>query len=152
AREPPPGAALSVYGTCRPHEKKETPVRYLCTIYTPEQTFSGTNTGLEPSFGSPWAEVEVSGKSDREAAARAYVQCVGKERARLMRQKLHAPGHIVAQETNRKAIAASLRKTTRRIGECYEMDNFVDTWLIKVQPVCPASRPCCLSLPVLLRL
>lgn len=128
-------------------------MRYLCTIYTHDQAFGTSTPGTEPSFQSPWAEVEVTGRTHREAAARAYVQCVGKERARLMRQKPHARGHVVAQETNRKAIAASLRKTTRRIGECYEMDNFADTWLIKVQPASPTlSRPCRLSLTHLLRL
>jgi hypothetical protein len=129
-------------------------VRYLCTIYTREYTFGGKTTfGTEPSFESPWARVEVTGQGHREAAARAYVQCVGKQRARLMRRKLGAPSHIVAQETNRKAIAASLRKVTSRIGECFEMDNFVDAWLIKVQPVnAELPRPRRLSLPVLLHL
>ena len=38
------------------------------------------------------------------------------------------------------AIAASLRKTNRRIGECYELDHLVRSWLIKVEPA-PANRP-----------
>ncbi len=89
----------------------------------------------------PLAHVEVSGKSLREAAARAYVKCVGRGRAKQMREKLTASRQVIAQETSCKAIAASLRKTARRFGECYELDNFLVAWSIKVEPVRSNPRP-----------
>jgi hypothetical protein len=112
-------------------------VRYTCTIYGHDYTFGGVKgfTGTDPVFDEPLARVEVSGRSLREAAARAYVECVGRRRAEQMREQQRAPRKVVAQETSRKAIAASLRKTTRRIGECYEMDNLLEGWFIKVEPV-----------------
>jgi hypothetical protein len=132
-------------------------MRYTCTIYTHDYTFGGgRGVGTpEPSFEAPTARVEVTGQSVREAAARAYVQCVGRERARLMRQEQHAPRKVIAQETSCKAIAASLRKTARRIGECYELDNFVVAWFIKVEPTAnlrpnsPRPRRTRLPLPLL---
>jgi hypothetical protein len=116
-------------------------MRYLCTIYSHETTVAGKKGffGTEPSDGPPVARVLVSGSSLREAAASAYVRCVGQERARWLRQSTQAPAQVIAQETNRKAIAASLRKVHRRFGECYEMDNLVDAWSIKVDPV-PTTR------------
>jgi hypothetical protein len=123
-------------------------VRYLCTIYNHAYTVGATHafTGTDPSFDSPLARVVVSGPSLRQAAARAYVKCVGKKRAEQMRKRLEMPRGVIAQETNRRAIAASLRKTARRIGECYELDNFVEAWFIKVEPV-PSPRPSHLRLP-----
>jgi hypothetical protein len=126
-------------------------VRYTCTIYSHDFTFGGVKgfTGTDPVFDEPFARVVVSGRSLREAAARAYVKCVGRQRADQMREQRRAPAKVVAQETSCKAIAASLRKTTRRIGECYEMDNLLQAWSIKVEPVLSnlrssrqPSRPC----------
>ena len=90
-------------------------MRYACTIYTHEYMFGGNRgfTGGDPVFDSPLAHVVVSGDNLREAAARAYVQCVGRLRARRMRQNPSAPRAVIAQETSCKAIAASLRKTAR---------------------------------------
>jgi hypothetical protein len=128
-------------------------VRYTCTIYSHDYTFGGSRAfgGSDPVFDSPLANVEVSGRTLREAAARAYVKCVGRTRARLMRKNAVAPRQVIALETSCKAIAASLRKTLRRIGECYEMDNFLQGWFIKVQPVAnpqPSRRPRKLRLPL----
>jgi hypothetical protein len=118
-------------------------VRYTCTIYSHDYSFGGAKgfTGTDPVFDAPLVQVEVSGRSLREAAARAYVKCIGRARAKQMAEKLSAPQEVIAQEKNCKAIAASLRKTVRRIGECYELDNFVEAWFIKVAPMCsqPAS-------------
>jgi hypothetical protein len=118
-------------------------VLYTCTIYGHDYTFGGVKslTGTEPVFDEPLARVEVSGRSLREAAALAYVECVGRQRAEQMRDLARAPRKVVAQETSSKAIAASLRKTTRRIGECFEMDNLLEGWFIKVEPVLSNPRP-----------
>jgi hypothetical protein len=112
-------------------------VRYTCTIYSHDYTFGGAKgfTGTDPVFDAPTVQVEVSAKSLREAAGRAWVKCIGRARARQMAEKLSAPREVIAQEKNCKAIAASLRKTVRRIGECFELDNFVEAWFIKVAPV-----------------
>lgn len=111
-------------------------MRYLCTIYTHDYTFGGGKGGVttEPDFDNPMAQVVVGGNNGREAAARAYVQAVGRKRARWMRQQSWSSEEVASQETSRRAIAASLRKTNRRIGECFELDHLVRAWLIKVEP------------------
>jgi hypothetical protein len=91
------------------------------------------------------ASVVVSGSSARQAAARAYVKTVGRQRASRLRQGKKTPAAVVAQETSPKAIAAGLRKVHRRFGECFEMDNYHDVWSIQV-----ASVPMNLPLPSLL--
>ena len=115
---------------------------FLCTIYTHDMTTGGDKGGVatEPAFDSPLASVVVDGSSLREAAARAYVRAVGRRRARWMRQQPWSREEVASQETSRRAIAASLRKTNRRIGECYELDHLVFSWLIKVEPA-PANMP-----------
>ena len=118
-------------------------MRFLCTIYTHDFTTTGGDkggVGTEPAFDSPLARLVVGGSSLREAAARAYVRAVGRKRARWMRQQPWSREEVASQETNRRAIAASLRKTNSRIGECYEMDHLVRCWLIKVEPA-PQNRP-----------
>ncbi len=109
-------------------------MRYQCTIFTHSYTFGG-GVGTEPSFDDPMADVVVSGGTMREAAARAYVKCVGRDRARRLAGRV--PHN---QEASLRAIAASLRKVSRRIGEVFELDNAVEAWLIKVEPA-PATSP-----------
>jgi hypothetical protein len=120
----------------KPPERRKT-VRYTCTIYSHDCTFGGAKgfVGTDPTFDAPTVQVEVTATSLRQAAARAYVKCIGRARARQMAEKSLAPREVIAQEKNCKAIAASLRKTVRRIGEGYELDNFVESWFIKVAPV-----------------
>lgn len=112
-------------------------MRFLCTIYTYAGSFTSTKpqAGLpcDPTTDSPVASIVVSGSTLRQAAARAYVRCVGRERARKLQQAGTAPAAVIAQETSCKAIALSLRKVHRRFGECYEMDNLHDVWSIKVE-------------------
>ena len=128
-------------------------MRYLCTIYNHDYTFGGKQgfVGTEPAFDSPVGSVVVSGSSLRQAAARAYIRCVGQKRARQMRKDARAPRNVIAQETSCQAIAASLRKTAGRFGEFYELDNFLNGWLIKVEPV-SSSTPATTALPQRLRL
>ena len=131
---------------------------FLCTIYTHETTTTGGDKGgvaTEPAFGSPLAELVVDGSSLREAAAGAYVRAVGRARARWMRRQPWSREAVASQETSRRAIAASLRKTNRRIGECYELDHLVRSWLIKVEPApinLPNPRRLRLPVSTLLRL
>jgi hypothetical protein len=120
----------------KPPERRKT-VLYTCTIYSHDYTFGGAKgfTGTDPVFAGPTVQVEVSATSMRQAAARAWVKCIGRARAKRLARKPGAPREIAAQEKSCKAIAASLRKTVRRIGECYELDNFVEAWFIKVAAV-----------------
>lgn len=128
-------------------------MRYLCTIYANDGTFTGNKTSHDPAEpGSPVGSVVVTGSSLRQAAARAYVRCVGRKRARWLEQAKQAPAAVVAQETSPKAIAMSLRKVHRRFGECYEMDNYHDVWSIKVQPAPKALRRLRLAPPLLYHL
>jgi hypothetical protein len=115
---------------------------FRCTIFNHDYTF-GTPTGqvaTTPVRVTQVGTVLVKGPAPRQAAAQAYVRCVGRQRARLLRQQRQAPRHIAAQEANLGQIAASLRKTKSRIGECYQFDNLVEAWLIMVEPM--PSVPC----------
>lgn len=132
-------------------------MRYFCTIYTHDQAAVSTQAKGGSSGGSqtatdgggmPLARVLVSGATKREAAARAYVECVGRERARLLMRQQEAR-RVAKQETNARAIAASLRKINRSGDECYLMDNFIEGWYVHVEPVVdlPAPSPRRLRLP-----
>jgi hypothetical protein len=115
-------------------------VRYHCTLFT--QTFSATRetfTGTDPSFDAPVVSVTVRGDSLRTAAARAYVRCVGRDRAKQLSQLPHVRPEVAALEASPKAVAAGLRKMMARIGEVYELDNAREAWFIKVVPV--PSKP-----------
>ena len=114
-------------------------MRYICTIYSHDHTFAGKQgfAGGDADGDASLARVVIAAPSPRDAAARAYVECIGRARARLMREKRQAPRSVAAQETNPRAIAASLRKTGRPQGECYLLDNYVAGWCITVEPVVP---------------
>jgi hypothetical protein len=117
-------------------------VRYFCTVYTADRTLAATQTTAAPDgdpAGAPVGRVLTSGSSKRQAAARAYVECVGRERARLLRERFGA--RLAKQEMNANAIAASLRKTNRSGMECYLLDNYVESWYVCVEPVVDAPRP-----------
>lgn len=121
-------------------------MRFHCTVYTRDYTFGAGEGGTSTPPGALVGTLTVSGATAREAAARAYVKRVGKDRARRMRDELDAPRAVVAQETNVRAIAACLRKMGSRLGNCYQYDNFVEAWFIHVEPVeapspLPAPKP-----------
>jgi hypothetical protein len=103
---------------------------YTCTLFT-------TILGSEPAFDYPLACVTVRGDSLRQAAARAYVRCVGRDR---VRQRSHLRPEISGLEASPRAIAASLRKIFSRIGELYEMTGLNQSWFVKVVPS-PVGRP-----------
>ncbi len=113
-------------------------MRFLCTIYSRDCTFGASNS---TRVGS----VTVRGNTLREAAARAYVACVGKKRAQVMREVMQAPRAQVAEQTNVRAIAVCLRKTAGRGSACYLLDNMLEAWDIHVEPTNAPSRP---SLPL----
>ncbi|MGL4553654.1 MAG: hypothetical protein ACRC33_21030 [Gemmataceae bacterium] len=116
-------------------------MRYHCTLFT--QTFSATRqtfAGTEPSFDAPVVSVTVRGDSLRLAAARAYVRCVGRERAKRLAELPHVRPEVAALDASPRAVAAGLRKTHGRIGEVFELDNANESWFIKVVPMTPRPR------------
>ena len=70
-------------------------MRFLCTIHGHDYTAGGPRAWLnaEPVCVTVLPSVTVSGPNGREAAARAYVRCVGRERARRMSRQ-HAPRRV----------------------------------------------------------
>ncbi|MFO0880319.1 MAG: hypothetical protein U0840_23490 [Gemmataceae bacterium] len=117
-------------------------MRYLCTIYA-HHPLTGHTTGTtssEPTVGKPSGQGIVAGASPRQAAARAYVRFVARDRVEALRRRAFASERILALEANPRAIAPCLRKIASRLGECYQMDHLVDTWSIQVQPL-PAAVP-----------
>jgi hypothetical protein len=129
-------------------------VLYFCTLYKRDYTFGGKQgyTGMEPACGEPQARVTVSAGSLREAAACAYIRCVGRQRVRNLRRQQVAPAKVLALQTNPRAIAASLRKTSGRMGEGYELDHVDRSWFIQVCPLPTSPRRLRLSARRLLRL
>jgi hypothetical protein len=133
-------------------------VRYLCTIFSHNPTFAGSSgfAGNSTDAETPLARLVVAAASPRDAAACAYVECVGRTRARLLRHKEGMPRSVAALEANPRAIAASLRKMKRRQGAGYLLDNLVEGWSILVDAVVPTPasprqpRPIRLPHPLLL--
>lgn len=117
-------------------------MRYRCTIFTHAYTTTGTEafSGTEPSFDEPMGDAVVRADGMRHAAARAWVRLVGRERARVLAGSGESNPDAAAQQANARAIAASLRKTCKRIGEVFELDNLVESWFIKVEPA-PSKPP-----------
>jgi len=109
-------------------------MRYLCTIYNRDFAFGGPKSVLVGT-------ATVRGRNLREAAARAYVYCVGHKRARILREQIKAPRAAVAGETDVQAIAVSLRKTSTRFGNRYLLDNMVEGWDIHDEPATSPSSP-----------
>jgi hypothetical protein len=65
----------------------------------------------------------------REAAARAWVRTVGRERARAMRE-LGAPVAVLEMNSDRGQIASELTNAELWIGECLKLDNGVESWFV----------------------
>src|SRR5262249_50025146 len=71
------------------------------------------------------------------AAARAYVHCVGRHRARVLRQERGARRAAVAGETDVAGIAARLRQTAAAGGPRDETDKPVRPRAIPPPPAAP---------------
>ena len=111
-------------------------MRYRCTLFT--QSFDArrvTVVGSEPCWTEPFVTVTVRGRDARQAAARAYVVGVGKQRVAQLVQQGHPRPEIAALEASPRAVAAGLRRTLARLGEMYVLDNANESWFIKVEPL-----------------
>lgn len=112
---------------------------YLCSLYNYDHTFgefideSDTlrfRHCLVPAVFETW--VEIVAQSARHAAALAYVQGVGRNKARLMKE-MKAPQVFIRSETSPRAVAKLLGRTRIWAGKCLFFDNGIETWYIRVQ-------------------
>jgi hypothetical protein len=115
---------------------EDSTVTFLCTIYSQDSTFGAGDSASGASPATLVGTAAVVAANPRQAAAKGYVRCVGKQRAWLLKEVLHAPKGIVRHETDWKALAPGLMRSQTRFGDCYSFDNLVETWYIKVEPTC----------------
>jgi hypothetical protein len=115
---------------------------FLCTIYNHDYTF-GPAGEPTPAGVTLVGQAAVRAGSARAAAAKGYVRCVGRPRARLLAQLLPAGAVQRRHETDWRAIAPGLMRSSGRMGDCYCFDNLVEAWYIQVVPAAvplPAKR------------
>jgi hypothetical protein len=115
---------------------------FLCTVYNHDYTF-GPGGEPTPAGVTLVGQAAVRARSARAAAAKVYVRCVGRPRAQLLAQFLHAGVGQVRNETDWRAIAPGLMRSSNRLGDCYCLDNLVEAWYIRVVPAAvplPAKR------------
>lgn len=78
------------------------------------------------------ASVTVIARRAREAAARAYVRVLGRQRMAVLVQ-LGAPAFIIRAERSVRRLARGLEKTADWAGPCYRLDNMVQQWHFHVR-------------------
>jgi hypothetical protein len=125
---------------------------YACTLFNWDYTLGEETTEVGRWLLSvlPVATIVVQARNRREAAARAYVRCVGSKRAKFLREALQAPPAVVKHEMSPRAIAPALARMPGGSGHCYCLDNMVEAWLITAEPlssvpVGPPTHPSGLS-------
>jgi hypothetical protein len=115
---------------------------FLCAIYNHDYTF-GPGGEPTPAGVTLVGQAVVRATCARAAAAKSYVRCVGRPRALLLAQFLKAAAVKVRNETDWRAIAPGLMRSSNRLGDCYCLDNLVEAWYIRVVPAgqpLPAKR------------
>jgi hypothetical protein len=115
---------------------------FVCTIYNHDYTF-GKGGEASSACMTLIAQTAIRAGSPRSAAAKVYVRCVGRRRARLLHDVFQAPPSLIQNETNWRAIAPGLMRSSSRLGDCYCFDNLVEAWYIVVTPTTlplPAKR------------
>jgi len=86
---------------------------------------------------SRMSSITLSASDEREAAAKVWIQVVGRAReARL--KELNAPELIIAEQTNVRAIADQLR-TTALCMAMFELYNGAEVWYFRVMPPAEAN-------------
>lgn len=92
-------------------------------VYDNQIVYSATRLG----------SVTVSASDEQEAAAKAWIQIVGRAREEFLKN-LNAPAVIIAHETDLGAIAGELRPTA--IGMAmYELFNGCEVWYFRVDSI-----------------
>jgi hypothetical protein len=116
-------------------------VTFFCTIWNRDCTVGEGMSGGQPGMADATlvGTTRVRAGSPRAAAAKGYVRCVGRGRARLLKDVLEAPPALIQQETDWRAIAPGLMRSSGRPGDCYCFDNLVETWYITVEPTASPS-------------
>jgi hypothetical protein len=116
-------------------------VTFFCTIWNRDGTFGEGMVGRQPGKADVTlvGTARVRAGSRRAAAAKGYVRCVGRGRARLLKDVLEAPPALIQQEIDWRAIAPGLMRSSGRLGDCYCFDNLVETWYITVEPTASPS-------------
>ncbi len=113
---------------------------FFCAIWNHDYTLGDKTGGTQPGVADVTlvGTARVRAGSPRAAAAKGYVRCVGRGRARLLKDFLQASPTLIQQETDWRAIAPGLMRSSNRLGDCYCFDNLVEAWYITVEP---ASSP-----------
>jgi hypothetical protein len=124
-------------------------MKYRCAIYNYDYTFPTVDSAsVPPALPENWLHsphvpaalvgmVTVQASTPKQAAARAYVRRVGKRRARFLQGTVQAPKALIERESSPRAIARDLVQTTNWIGSCWRLDNLMEAWFIRVEPVNP---------------
>jgi hypothetical protein len=122
---------------------------FFCAIWNHDYTFGEGTGGTQPALADVTlvGTARVRAGSARAAAAKGYVRCVGRGRARLLKDVLKAPPALVQQETDWRAIAPGLMRSSNRLGDCYCFDNLVEAWYITVEPTSSPTPSHRLPLP-----
>jgi hypothetical protein len=113
---------------------EDSTVTFLCTIYSQDSTFGSAEADASAGPATLVGTTAILAANPRQAAAKGYVRCVGRQRAWLLKEVLHAPKGIVRHELDWRALAPGLMRSETRFGDCYSFDNLVETWFIKVEP------------------
>jgi hypothetical protein len=105
---------------------------FFCAVYSQDLTLGGKEP--TPAGVTLVGQTAVRAAGPRQAAAKGYVRCVGRRRARLLKDVFQAPQTCVENETNWRAIAPGLMRSSNRLGDCYCFDNVLEAWYILVSP------------------
>ncbi len=109
----------------------------VCTLDVPEAKLDPSASSCSQSSFEGRAVVRAA--DPRSAAAKLYVRCVGRPRARLL-TAVKAGALQVRGETEWREIAPALMRTGSRLDHCYCLDNATESWLIAVVPA-PVPLP-----------
>ena len=77
--------------------------------------------------------VSVKASADREAAAKAWIKCVGQERGRRLQEE-NGSDAIRRLQTDLEGIQSLLVPTTLCPGSGYQFDDGNSVWFVNVQP------------------
>jgi hypothetical protein len=80
----------------------------------------------------------VTASDDQEAAAKAWIEFVGKARAEELIE-MDAPVEIITDHTDVQAVMAQLRKSAVEPAQ-YELFNRFEVWYFRVAPLAETNR------------
>ena len=103
--------------------------KYLVRVHHHSQDELESDPIPAPEF---LEEVSVLARAEKEAAAKAYVQCIGLERERRLIE-LDAPHVVVANETNIKGLAENVITSSDEPFGQFKYNGNWDTWYFHVE-------------------